>query len=76
MAVVTKNRVVSFSNLGGCALGLVSHNKRQQSDFVKLSPFVQKHAQKSPSRPNRCGGRFVGLQSSANRFCGITMFSV
>ena len=57
MAVVTKNRVASCSNSGGCALGLVSHNKRQQSDLVKLSPFLQKAAKMPPSCPNRCGGR-------------------
>ena len=36
-----------------------SANNRQQADLVKLSPFLQKAAKMLPSRPNRCGGRYV-----------------
>ena len=39
-----------------------AHNKRQQSDLGKLSSFLQKAAKMPPSRPNRCGGRYVGYK--------------
>jgi len=36
-----------------------SHNKCQQADLCKLSPFLQKDAKMPPSYPSRCGRRYV-----------------
>ena len=65
-------------NLGGCVVELVSHNKRQQSDLVKLSPFLQKAAKMPPSCPSRCGGRYVHpslrnifVEISGIKKCGV-----
>jgi len=35
------------------------HNKCQQADLGKLSPFLQKDAKMPPIHPNRCGRRYV-----------------
>jgi hypothetical protein len=37
---------------------MASHNKRQQSDSEKLSPFALL-AQKLPFLPRRCAGRYT-----------------
>jgi len=44
--------VSMFTNFG------LAHNKRQQSDSAKLSPFVL-FAQKPPFLPRRCAGRYI-----------------
>jgi len=36
-----------------------AHNKCQQADLCKLSPFLQKDAKMPPSYPSRCGRRYV-----------------
>jgi len=45
------------------------HNKRQQADLGKLSPFLQRAAKMPPSCPNRCGGRYMNklTQQTNNR---------
>ena len=38
------------------------HNQYHQSELGKLSPFVQKHAQKPPTHPIRCGRRYLKME--------------
>lgn len=49
------------------------HNKCQQADLAKLSPFVQKDAQKPPSHPSRCGRRYERVMRTI-RLISFTIF--
>lgn len=38
-----------------------THNQTQQSELVKLSPFLKKHSKKPPTSPIRCARRYTNM---------------
>jgi hypothetical protein len=56
-------RVISVVSIIGFVLSAMNsslnqnHNQTQQSDLVKLSPFLKKHSKKPPTSPSRCAQR-------------------